>query len=221
MVLADVPVGHGQRPFCGQALRHGVAVHAADDVLGIVEPVHLRVAACQPYAGFSHDCRLGGIETCDIRERGGRLREVALLELGFAHQQPCILQKRVEFLPAEPLLTGFGLGLPGIGGRLLLDAVQLYGLFAFCDSRLKVALSQRPLFLIPHTEDGQAFRIVFLQSLVLCGTAFDICLFGIEEDVIARYKGLPPTCRCRVLLRGARGKAQCQKKDVWDVAEFH
>ena len=217
MVLADVPVGHGQRPFGGQALRHGVAVHAADDVLGIVEPVHLRVAACQPYAGFGHHFGLRGVETRDIRECGSRFGKVALLELSFSHQQPCILQKGVEFLTAEPLLLGIALCLAGIGGRFLLDAVQLYGLFAFCDSRLKVALSQRPLFLIPHTEDGQAFRIVFLQSLVLCGTAFEICLFGIEVYIVACHEGLPPTGRCR----GARGTAQCQKKDVWDVAEFH
>ena len=111
--------------------------------------------------------------------------------------------------------------LAGIGGRFLLDAVELYGLFAFGDSRLEVALSQRPLFLVAHAEDGEAFRIVLLQSFVLCGTAFDICLFGIEVDIVACHEGLPPTCRCRVLLCGACGAEQGQKKEVWDVVEFH
>ena len=71
LLLTDVPVGHSEVALAVQTLRKGVALHSAQHIFCIVEPIELGIASCQPYARLCHDGRLWGIETRDIGKGGG------------------------------------------------------------------------------------------------------------------------------------------------------
>ena len=109
------------------------------EILRLVGPVERAIGYCLPQLRLRNHLRQPFEVARDVEERGRRPKEVAVVILRSAHHQPGIVQKRVELLAgAESLLLGRRRFL----ARFLLDAVQLYGLFAFCDSRFEVALSQ-------------------------------------------------------------------------------
>ena len=125
------------------------------DILCIVRPFQFYVATGQIGPGYGHDFRLSGIQPADIIERGGRFDEIALLELGFPHEQPGVPQEWVE------LLTGhirFFLGrfpLVDVRFRPRLYGVQLDGFLAFFDGGLEVGLSHGCRRFISHGIHGQ------------------------------------------------------------------
>ena len=82
-VVASVDVVVGQRvvPFLLGTPMDGVALHVADDVFGIVEPLLLHIAFSQPGTGTAVDGWLSLVETSHVGKGGGSLVEGTLVEL--------------------------------------------------------------------------------------------------------------------------------------------
>ena len=64
----EVVVGVGIVPFLLRTPVNGIALHIADYVLGIVYPVLLDIALCQPCASLSVDGGLCFVEAAHIGE---------------------------------------------------------------------------------------------------------------------------------------------------------
>ena len=77
----DVIVGIGEVPFLACAPVDAVALHVAHHILGIVKPALLNIAFGQPSPRTAINGGLRLIEAAHIREGGGGLIEVALVEL--------------------------------------------------------------------------------------------------------------------------------------------
>ena len=114
--MGIVPVLHG-------TVVHGVTLHVADDVLGIVEPVEFGVALGEPGPDQSALHGLCLVEACHIAEGGSGLVEVALLELCLTQQHPRLPKEGVILLAPQPLLVLIGLFLAALPFGLGLDAV--------------------------------------------------------------------------------------------------
>ena len=213
-LLAQQEVGLGEEHLAADGVVERVAPGLVEGVLGVVEPVELRVAARQPRAGLGGHEGLGGIVAGDVGKRRGRLDEVAFLELCPSHQEPGIFQEGVELLPAQ---IGLHLGrtpLRRIDHGLLLDGMKLYGLLTFRDGRLEVALSQVARFFVAHKKIGQHLGIVVLVALLFGQATLLVGFAAVVIDVIARDKRLPEARRSCILLRGAAREGghgqQCQ-----------
>ena len=101
VVAREQQVGHRTVALGFQAFGESLSSQTLSDVLGVVEPAECHIAAHEPYARFCHDLGFGGVEASEVGESGGSGKEVALLELGFAHEQPGVFEEGVELLARE------------------------------------------------------------------------------------------------------------------------
>ena len=123
-----------------EAAGERVAQHLLHDVLSVVVPFELGVAARQPRPRLGDDERFGSVKARDVGESGSRLNEVAFLKLRFAHQQPGVLQKGIELLPAQVAPHLGRAAFVGADGGATFDGVELDGLFALGDGGFRAVL---------------------------------------------------------------------------------
>ena len=112
-----------------------------DDVLGIVQPVHLHVAFGLPGTGYTANGRLCLVQSRHIGKGGSGLFELALLELRLTHQQPGVPQEGVILPAVQPLNVLGGFAAPFVPLRTAFDAFQLDDLLRLLDSTVIVGLS--------------------------------------------------------------------------------
>ena len=185
-----------------------VAPHLSQYVLGVVGPSQRHVAACQSRLGHACDVGLRAVEPQDIVVGAGRFDEFATAELCLGHEEPCAVEVWVELLASQVGFLLCRLALVGIGGRALLDAVQLDGLLALGDGRLVVSLAQFGGLLVRADVHGQHLGVVFHVSLKLCLAPFLIGHLAVVECVEACRGGMEESGGRGVFL----GRAGCKCK---------
>ena len=220
VVAGKEEVGERAITLVFQALGKALAGEALCHVFGVVEPTECDVTADEPDAGFSHHVGFGGIEAGEMRKGGSGGEEIALLKLGFAHQQPRVFEIGIELL-ARQVGFEFGGGVAAdFHSGFALDAVELDGFFALGDGALEMGLAESDLFGIAHGEDGQAAGEVLAQAGALRLFAFLVGDSGVVEHVVAGHERLPPPRNGGVLLRGAAGEQHAegeqQEREVFD-----
>ena len=206
----DVVVGHGVIPLLLCAPVDAVAAHVANDVLGIVYPVLLDVALCQPSAGTAVDGGLRLVEAAHIIERRGGLVEGTLVELRASHEQPRFPKEGIILLPRQPLQVTLGLAALLVPFWFVLDAVQLNSLLTFLDSLLEVALAQLLRLLVADSIKGNQLRKVILVAVFLLQRAVDIGQRTIIVSIITGIERVPPSALRSVLLRRTTCHQSCQ-----------
>ena len=172
-------VGLAQHPS-----RHRVAAHALQCILGIVVPVHLRVASRQPLPGFGRHGRFCGIESGDVGKRGRSFQKFAFFKLCLPHEQPRIFQKGVELLAFQVFLR---LGIAAFSRthyRASLDRMHRNGLLAFGNGRFELAFTRGARLFAAYQKNRKQFGVVVGMSAEFGLFAFDKCLFTIEVRVV-------------------------------------
>ena len=221
VVAREQQIGHRTVALGFQAFGESLSSQTLGDVLCVVEPAECHVAANEPYARFSHDLGFGGVEASEVGESGGGGKEVALLELGFAHEQPGVFEEGVELLAREIGFETRRSVATHFNGGLALDAVQLDGFLTLGDGALEVGFAESELLGVAHFEDGEASREVFAQSVALGFFAVLVGHRGVVEHVVASHERLPPPGKGGVLLRGAAGEQHAEDeekgREVFDV----
>ena len=110
----------------------------------------------------------------DIIERAYTLEELALVELGFAQQQPSLRHSGIELLLLEPLTVGGVSRSFGIGLGALLDAVALDGLLCLLHGLVEIPLSQFSRRLVADRVERNHLGEVVLVALLFLERAVDV-----------------------------------------------
>ena len=199
----QVVVGVGGIPVAHRAVVYGVATHVAYDVLGIVEPVQLRVALSQPGTCQRVLHGLCLIQAAHVGKSGSRLVEGAFLELRLTHHHPSFPQERVILLASQPLavLGRLASALLPLGAGL--DGVQLDGFLHLLDGTVVVALARLAALLVAHGIEGQLLRVVVLVALLLLQVSVDEGQATVIVGVVFGSKRLPEATLRRILMRRA------------------
>ena len=180
----------------------------ADDILGIIEPVELSVAAGQPGTSLSVDGGLRLIEPADIAEGGGSLVESAALKLRLAHHQPCLPEEGVVFAARQPLNVLLRLLARLVPFWPCLDAVLFDGLFHLLHRAVEVAFAYLTAALIADSEKRQQFGIVVLVAFFLLQLSVDEGLLAVIESIVFGPKRLPKACPRSILMHGTTCRQQ-------------
>ena len=200
----EIVVGVGVVPLFHCAPVHRVAVHLADDILGIVDPVELYIALGQPRAGSAVDGGLRLIEACHVGERGSSLVEGALMELRAPHEHPRFPQERVVLLAVEPFDVALCLLAALLPFGPFLDAVLLDGLLTLLDGPVEVGRAQVFRVFVAHRVEGEHLGEVVLVALLLGQRAVDIGQRTIIIGIITGGERMPPASLRRILLGRTR-----------------
>ena len=218
LARAQVVVGHGLVPCRLCAVVDGVAVLVADDVLGIVYPVQLGIAAGQPSTGNAVDGGLRLVEAAHVAEGGGGLVEGSLLELRLAQHQPGFPDEGIILAAAEPLNVFLSLPSALLPLRAGLDAVLLDGFLHLLHGAVEVAAAQGAALLVGYGEERQRLGIVVLVAFLLVQRAVDKGQLAIVEGVVFCGKRLPEAAPRSVLLHGTGSRQQQDghKQHVYD-----
>ena len=202
----DIIVSKGIVPLLGGPPVDAVALHVADHVLGIIEPVLLDVAFGKPCPRLAVD---GGLRLVDSRHVGEGRRSLvkrSLVKLGAAHKHPRFPKEGVVFFAAEPLDVLLRLASRLVPFGLALDAVARDGFLRLLYRPVVVALAQFAAAFVAHRIEREHLREVVLVAFLLFQTSVDVGQFAIIIGIIACIERPPPTGLGGVLLGRAATK---------------
>ena len=221
-----VVVGIRVVPFLDGTPVERVALHVPDHVFRVIHPSAFHVGLGEPCPCFAVDGRLCLEESAHVGKGGSCLVEVALVKLRASHEHPGFPDEGVVFLAVEPFYVFGGLLPVLVPFGASLDAVALYGLFAFLYGPVEVALAEFPAVFVAHIVERQQFRVVVLVAVFLLERAVYVGLRSVVVDVVFGVECVPEPCLARVLLRCAsceQGYAQqqgyCRRASLEQFAE--
>ena len=214
----NIVIGIGIVPLFLCPPVHRIALHVANNVFCIVEPVFFDVTLGKPCPCPSVDGGLGFIESAHVREGRGCIVESSLMELRAPHQHPCLPQKGVIFAATEPLEVAFGFPARLVPLGPAFDGVQLNGFLTLLDGAVEVALAKFAALLVANGVEGNYFGEVVFVALFLFERTVDIGQGSIIIGVILGVEGMPEARLRRIFLRRA---SYCQQQQGGQHAGYN
>ena len=156
----------------------------------------------------------------DVIERAYTLEELALVELGFAQQQPGFGHGWIELLLLEPLAVSGVSRSFRVGLGALLDAMQFDALAALLNGAVHFAFGGfRGFVVADRIEVEQGRVVVFVGACNVLQALFEGRI-AVVIDVVVDLHGMIGTAGPRVLLCGTRRHQQCQQQK-YVTTTFH
>ena len=182
-------------------------------IFRFVQPAHSDVTPSLPNARLcyqiGHPSEMAGY----IKEGRSGSEEIAFVVLCFSHKPPCVVNKRVVFVPFH-ILPVFGIAhFFRISFRPFLNGMQLYGFLTFLDSPIETSRWLRVFGICIGLcrMHEQEVREIILVSFFHLFELFFVIFYSVEIDVVTGGKAMVKTCHRRILFRGTRYECKNNK----------
>ena len=219
LVSFERQVGLRRCEFALLAVGERRALEFREYVVGVVEPVHLRIATREPDVCLGHTLRLLREVLGDVGECADSAEEVALVELCLAVQQPDLAHLRIVLLLLHELHVLRVLRLACLFLRLYSYGMEFLRLGRFLYGPVHLREAERCVGVVAYRVQGDDFRVVVLAAGVEQVDAFLVALLAVEVDVVSCRQRVVTPCHPVVFL-GTRRERQHSERNCQQACHF-